>query len=277
MKDELYIDEIDAYSEYGVYLAENAYNDIVCFPPIKPIAYNDWHEKDGIDPYLDSIEKDAQRITIPFHQVGTYEDYVKFIEYLTLYPCEFYFKKIGHTLWLRFESCGQLKSTGNLMSYSLTFVDDFPMEEYERENPSSSMTPKGDYFFGLRDVAEYGIRVLQGTMDSIKQMPEIKENLKIDPAGFSGIEYDYGPHTFKSKTAKINCLMKASSIEEFWRNRNALVDMLTDSGYPKFKVTELDKEIDYFYKGCSVKSFHIDAGSVWFEFTLELEFYKGVI
>ena len=93
----------------------------------------------------------------------------------------------------------------------------------------------------------------------------------------TGVVYDGANVTYKSKTAQIKCLMRAANATEFWRNRNALLYDLTKAGERTLTVTELDKEIPCYYKGCSVNCFYPDNGKFWFEFTLSLEFFKGVI
>ena len=42
---ELIIDDVDVYNEYGVYVVTGGWNDLVAFPPLKAVDYNDWHEE----------------------------------------------------------------------------------------------------------------------------------------------------------------------------------------------------------------------------------------
>ena len=278
MKALLYIDGVDVYNEYGVSVSDLAYDDLVCFPELKPIEFNDWHEQNGIDPDLSAPVVKARDISIPFNVAGVHSGYEAFISKLTdgAYHT-FNFVGLGLTRVLRLKSCGTIKSVLGLGSFTLVFSDDAPRNEVEYESPSSIIAKYGDYLLDGIDFANYGIRFLRGTMDSITQKPDVKENLKRDISVVDGLIYDGKSVTYKSRTAKLRCLMRAGSAEEFWKNWNALFADLVKPGHRILYVAELDKEIPCFYKGCSVNCFFPDRGKFWFEFTLSLEFFKGLI
>lgn len=277
MRGVLYIDGVDVYTEYGISVSDVAYDDLVCFPSLKDIPFNDWHEQNGIDPDLSAPVVNARDISIPFYVSGAHGGYSAFIEALTDGSYHtFNFATIGLTRSLRLKSCGELMSVSGLGSFSLVFSDDDPSVDVY-ESPSSVIAKYGDFLLDGVDFAEYGIRFLRGTMDSITQMPDIKENLKRDISVVNGLQYDGLNVTYKSRTASLRCLMRAGSKEEFWRNWNALLYDLVKEGSRTLTVAELGKEIPCFYKGCSVNCFFPDRGKFWFEFTLDLEFYKGVI
>lgn len=278
MKGVLYIDGVDVYSAYGVSVADSAYDDLVCFPNLKPIAFNDWHEKNGIEPDLSYPVLAAKSVTVPFHIVGGYARYKAFLAALSDEAYHtFNFAAIGLTKELRLTQVGELKSIQDLASFSLTFSDDEPMKGYAYMAPSSSVKQLGDFLLDGKDFAQYGVRMLEGTMDSIKTMPDVKENLSRNISISIGQEYDGEVVVYKTRTAELRCFMRAANAAEFWRNRNALLYDLTKTGERTLTVTELGKQIPCYYKGCSVTSFHPDNGKYWFEFTLSLEFFKGVI
>lgn len=278
MKGILYIDGVDAFTAYGISVSDLAYGDLACLPELKPVAFNDWHEKNGIEPDLSAPVIAAKSIAIPFQLLGTYENYDGFIAALSdgAYHL-FNFAAIGLKKSLRLVSCGNLKTIGSLSSFTLTFSDDDPMKDYTYVVPSSRVDMLGDYLLDGIDFAVYGIRMLQGTMDSIKRRPDIKENLKRNISVKDGVIYDGENVVYKSRTAQLRCFMRAANAVEFWRNRNALLYDLTKPGERILTVSELDKNIPCFYKGCSVSCFFPDSGKFWFEFTLSLEFFKGVI
>lgn len=141
-------------------------------------------------------------------------------------------------------------------------------------------------------MAAYGIRILEGSLDSIAAYPSVKENLLVDIPSYKGVVYDDSLVKFATRTALLKCHMKAESLEAFWRNRDAFLyditapraydssienDDICSLGKKTLYVTPLGKGVDFFYKDCSVGSFFCDAGAVWFDFTLSLEFFKGVI
>lgn len=278
MKGVLYIDGVDVYEAYGVSVSDAAYDDLVCLPSLKDIPFNDWHEKNGIDPDLSSPVVAPMTISIPFHIIGSYSHYMAFIAAITADAYHiFNFAAISLKKELRLVSCGEPRSTYDLIAFSLTFADDNPTSGYTYLAPNSEMQKLGDYLLDGVDMASYGVRILKGTLDSIKKAPDVKENLRRDLATISGALYDGSIVTYQSKTASIHCLMKAGDAIEFWRNRNALLYDLTKPDSRILSVTELGKDIPCFYKGCSVACFYPDGGRYWFEFTLNLEFFNGVI
>lgn len=278
MKGELFIDGVDVYTTYGVSLANVAYEDVVCLPHLKPVPYNDWHEKNGIEPDLSAPVIAAKNITLKFNVSSSSKGYNAFLDALSDKAYHtFNFAEIGLTKELRLKSCGDLGSIQDLGLFSLTFSDDEPMNDYSYSAPSSKWEQLGDYLLDGIDFANYGIRMLRGTMDSVMQRSDVKENLKRDISTKSGVVYDGEKVTYKSRTAKLRCLMRAANSQEFWRNRNALVYDLSKPGERILTVSELGKEIPCFYKGCNVHCFFPDHGKFWFEFTLNLEFFKGVI
>lgn len=278
MKGELYIDGVDVYEAYGVSVSDSAYDDLVCLPSLKPISFNDWQEQNGIDPDLSSPIIAAKSITLPFNIKGGKDSYYGFISSITdgAYH-SFYFAAIGHTRVLRLVSSDDYDTIRDLGSFTLTFSDDDPMSGYVYVAPQSKVKPLGDFLLDGVDLASYGVRVMQGTMDSIKRAPDVKTNLSRDISVRKGVLYDGERVTFKSKTAQVKCFMRAAGAEEFWRNRNALLFDLVKMGSRILSVSELGKDIPCYYKGCSVDCFHPDKDKFWFEFTLNLEFYKGVI
>lgn len=274
----LYIDGVDVYSAFGVSLSDVAYDELVCLPRLKDVPFNDWHEKNGIEPDLSAPVVEARDIIIPFHISDVQDGYNAFISAITdgAYHL-FNFAKIGLSRMLRLKSCGDISSICGLGSFVLTFSDDDPIEGHEASEPSSSMVKYGDFLLDGVDMASYGIRILRGTMDSVMRMPEVKENLKRDISVSNGVSYDGAKVTFKSRTAQLTCLMKAASANEFWNNRNALLNALIKPGSRILTIDSLGKDIPCYYKESSVRCFFPDRGNIWFEFTLDLEFYKGVI
>lgn len=278
MKGVLYIDGVDVFSAYGVSVSDYAYADLVCLPGLKPISFNDWHEKNGIDPDLSCPLIDAQEVSIPFSVNNANTSYNAFISKISdgAYHL-FNFASLGVTKKLRLKSCGDLDSVSGLSSFTLIFSDDDPMNGYVYSEPVSNIAPLGDFLIDGIDVASYGIRMLDGTMDSINRKPDVKENLVVNPSLKNGVFYDDSKVTFKSRTAELNCFMRASSSQEFWQNRNALLYDLVRPEERVLTVAKIGKQIPCFYKGCSVSCFFPDKGKFWFEFTLSLEFFKGVI
>ena len=42
LTDRLYIDGLDAFTNFGLLILSGGYNELLAYPPLKPVAYNDW-------------------------------------------------------------------------------------------------------------------------------------------------------------------------------------------------------------------------------------------
>ena len=49
MSGRLYIDGQDVYKQFGMYVSDNGWNELVAMPPLKSVDSNDWNEEDGIE------------------------------------------------------------------------------------------------------------------------------------------------------------------------------------------------------------------------------------
>ena len=278
MKMVLYIDGVDAFEAFGLSVSDGGYKGFACFPSLKDVAFNDWHEQNGIDPDLSAPVLNAREIVMDFHIVGGLWRYYSLIDKLSdgAYHV-FKMNEIGLIKKLRLVRCGEVKSVQKIHKFSLTFSDDFPLEGYEYYGPTAAFTPRYDFSIDGKDISDYGIRMEKGTYENIVQHPDVKENLKVNISTLHGVGYDAENVTYKSRTVGLNCFMRGRSHMEFWRNWNALLYDLTRPDARVLHVSRFDKDIPFFYKSCNVQTFFPDPDKVWFEFTLNVEFFKGVI
>lgn len=280
MKGVLFIDGKDAFEEYGVYPAAGTYSDIACLPELKEVPCNDWHERNGVEPDLSNPVLRAKAVALTLHSgkgdtgIGSLVSSLSNGSYHN-----FEFKEIGRTVTLRMSQCSVSSSVGGLSEFTMSISEDNPLADgYVYEAPSSLIVGKrGDYFLDDVDFAEYGVRVLDGAMQSITEMPAVKENLLTDISVVPGIKYDGKEVRYKSRTAELPCLLRAETAEEFWRNRDALLHDLSKPGARTLSVRSITKDIPCYYKGCSSASMSLLPGVFWFTFTLQLEFYQGLI
>lgn len=278
MKNQWYIDGVDG-STFGAYLTEGSYRDLVCLNPLKEIPYNDWAEKNGIDPDLSSPVLDARTIVLNFALVGTEADYDRFLRYLTSGAYHaFRFPQIGLEITLRLTGCGDTDTLQDLRTFRLTFSEDTPLAGYTYAAPSSNcLLGFGDYLIDGIDVASYGIRILKGTYDSLTAAPTPKQGLIRNISVCAGVEYDGKKDLamkFKSRTAGLYCWMCARTHEEFWRNRNALLYNLAKPEARTLTATALGKNLSFYYKGCDLNDLDIMDG-IWCKLTLDIELFQG--
>lgn len=279
MTKQWYIDGVDGSAAFGAFLTEGSYRDLVCLNSLKEVSHNDWQEQDGIDPDLSAPVLDARAITLNFALVGTESDYDRLLRYLTngAYHA-FRFPQIGLAATLSLTGCGDTDTLRDLKTFSLTFSEDTPLAGYTYAAPSSNcLSGFGDYLIDGVDVASYGIRILSGTYDSLTAAPAPKQGLTRNISVCAGVEHDGRKNLamkFKSRTARLYCLMCARTHEEFWRNRNALLYNLAKPEARTLTAAALGKDFPFYYKGCTLDDLDIMDG-IRCKLTLDIELYKG--
>ena len=272
MTGKFYIDNQDAYSLYRVLVTNNGYKELVSFPPLKSIESNNWAEEDGEEFDLSVPVLDTRELSIRFACHGYDARFGAFVESLSdkAYH-DFNFTEIGKTYTLRLVSQPDMSQKHTLGAFSLRFADDFPLAGYSYLAPQSNIVPQRGYEIDGRDLSEYGVYILRGSDTEIQKSPVVKKNLLQNIKTKNGAIYDGKFVVFQTKEVKLNCLMRANNLTEFWRNYNAF---LFDLVRPEERLLYVDStgyEYPCYYKSCSVTEFS-PIGKVWFEFSLTLVF-----
>lgn len=267
----LFINGIDIFAEHGIFIAEGGYNGLISHANLKEINYNNWAEKDGIQPDLSNPKLDTKEFSILFGSTNSYKT-ENFIASLSENAyCDFDLKEIGVTRKLRILSQQNKNTVGSLEAFSLQFADDFPLNGYSYQAPVNPINQSGFNIDG-KPLANYGIWVLEGSFDEIMKIPPVKKNLLINYRNFSGADYDNDRVIYEAKDVALNCALRASSINTFWRNYNAFIYDLIRPNERLFYVADVNDTFKCFYKSCSVRRFTIVRKEVWCEFTLTLTF-----
>lgn len=272
MTGRLYIDGKDIYAEYGVYVVQGGWNELIAYPSLKPIDSNDWQEMDGIEADLSAPVLDTREIQLKVAFTGVDSRFLALIRHLSdgayhTFDC----RCIERTYTLRLVAQPNLAVAHALGTTTLKFADDFPLLGYTYEKPASNMAAYNDYTFDGVNFTDYGVRVLKGTLDEVKKTPTVKTNLFRNISTQMGALYDGKNVTYKSKDVKINCLMRADTLDELWRNYDALLYDLIRPNERKLWVKELDKSFPFYYKSCQVTEFY-PTDKIWLQFTLTVTF-----
>lgn len=285
MNGRLYIDGADAYTSIGVFVTKGSYNNVVSFPPIKEPDKNDWPEEDGQEFDLTAPALNTSEVSIDF----AFRDetglgfLVTILSDLSYH--DFQFSEIGRTYRLRLSSQGSYERYPGLETAKLTFANDFPREaDYVYQEPVNDiLMPKG-YEIDDKDLSDYGVLVLTGSNAEILKSPAVKKKLLQNFKRQDGAIYDGEVVKFQTKDVSIKCLMRANTIESFWRNRDALLYDLTklstkvdDEGYEYsdaeriFYCEAFNEGYPCYYKSCQTNDLLINDG-IWWQFTLTLVF-----
>lgn len=272
MTGRLYIDGHDAYRQWGVYVVSGGWNDAIAYAPLKAVEYNDWQEEDGIEADLSDPKLNTKEVSLNFAYAGLYS---RFIEFITLLSDrayhEFDCSYIHRRFTLRMTQMPNLDHAVALGFVTIKFCNDFPLKDYQYKAPSSNIMRAEDYLIDGLPFTDYGCRILHGSLSEVMKAAAVKQNLTRNIASLPGAIYDGEVVTFKSKDVKLECLMRAETLDELWRNYDALLFDLIRPDERLLEVSELEQTFPCFYKSASVSEFFPD-GKIWLKFSLTLTF-----
>ncbi len=272
MTGRLYIDGHDAYKQWGVYVVSGGWNELVAYPPLKTVEYNDWQEEDGIEADLSDPKLNTKDVSVKIAYSGLFSRFFELVELLSdrAYH-DFNCAYIGRRYTLRMTQMPNLDHAQALGFATLKFSNDFPLKGYNYQEPESSIMRADDYLIDGIPFTDYGCRILQGSLSGILKAADVKLNLLRNIASQSGAIYDNAAVTFKSKDVKLNCLMRAGTLEELWRNYDALLFDLVRPEERMLEVTSLEQDFPFHYKSAAVSEFYPE-DKIWLRFTLTLTF-----
>lgn len=270
----LYIDGVDVYLRYGVYVIEGGWNELLSYPPLKAVTCNDWQEEDGVEADLSAPVLDTREVTLKFAIAGAYDRYLDFLALLSDSAVHtFRCPEIGRTFRLRLTRGGNADLALRLGLFSLRFADDYPLDGYTYAAPTGGGVPPGDdYTLDGARFTDYGVRILQGAASEIMKPPDVKTAMLRNIPTQAGAIYDTaGGVTYKAKDVRLSCLLRASDLPDMWRNYHALLHDLTKPDERSLGVTELEAELPCHYKRSSVSEFAVGVdGRPWVKFSLTL-------
>lgn len=272
MTGRLYIDGYDAYKTWGVYVVSGGWNELISYAPLKSVEFNDWQEEDGIEADLSDPKLNTKEASLRVAYAGLYSRFAEFIALLSdgAYH-EFNCAHIRRQFTLRMTQMPNLDHAHTLGFITLKLSNDFPLKGYRYKAPSSHVIRAEDYLIDGLPFTDYGCRILQGSLSEVMKTAAVKQNMLRNIASKSGAIYDGAFVTFKSKDVKLNCLMRADTLDELWRNYDALLFDLIRPDERMLEVTELEQTFPCYYKSASVSEFYPE-DKIWLAFTLTLTF-----
>lgn len=269
------IDTIES-AAYGFVITEGSYDQLVEFPALKKPDTNSWDEENGIEVNLNNPKVESKEISLTFISTTAGHSIDEIVGILSNGANHsFYFYDLNLTKTLRFIGVNQRKGERNKMSQTtLTFSEDNP--------PIINATPASiiptDYRYGIEGkmLTDYGIILLEGSMEELMKCPRPKKKLTIESETESGISYPDNILRYEAKDVRLKCLMRTSNIEQFKSNCNALLYELTRPGEKTFYCSEMNTtDNPFYYKNMQVEKFTTyGTGKIWCEFTLTLCFTK---
>lgn len=266
----IYIDGVDIFSEYGVFVANGGLRELIALPPFKKVDVVEWPEYDGEEVDLTAPVFDTRKFNIKL-ATRNYSRFDDFVDMLIdgAYH-DFEFEDIGKTYRLRLVSNPNLSSLRQLGVFDLSFADDFPMDLSD-----ASFEPNGDNLVRVQDMridninlAQYGVQVIQGTKESLNKRADIRQNWTVSSTFVGGVIYDGEEVRSRARDAVIKLFIRTNTLAEFWERYYGLFKAVCASGMRVISFLGMDYHC--YYRKCSVPEFEVIRGGVWCKIDLTM-------
>lgn len=274
MRGELYIDNRDAYTDFGVWITEGGYDGLLPFPELVEPDRNDWPDEDGIEPDLEKPTLKPRELNITFVRSVDGRSAGDLVEHLSE-PGYHLFRipSLGREWSLRLIQSPAYEDWDTLEALTLRFAEDRPVR------PSSVAIPEGggryvplsEYELDGVSLERYGVMVTEGR-DEIMRSPTLKTNLSRTVLDVDGRIYDTENVVFNSKEVTLKCCLITGSMTAFWNCYDALFHALVQPGERSLYVDYNVEEYPCYYKRTSGWRLESLRGRVIVTFNLTLEF-----
>lgn len=263
-----YIDNVDIYESFGVFIADNGYDELFYFPEIVQPDVNDWGDQHGIEADLNEPRLQPGELTVSFAVLNA--NWRNFFEFITTPGIRSVnVPPLGRTWNLRVKEMPLLESYNNTSLLSVRFVED--------ETAIPSDYPAANKTGLLKSVIstdgtswdKYGI-IVSGGLDDLSRSPAVKSNLTRTSLYMNGQIYDSGSVYFTDKQVTFKCVLNAVQISEFWELYNAFFGDLLQPGLRKIGYG--GRTFDAYYQRTGNWRILSLAGEVIVEFDLTLRF-----
>lgn len=273
------VDGVDTFARFGVFVLETGLNDLLSYPPLKPVEANDWHEQEGIDADLSAPRLNGREVTIKIGATGELgapqtiaklEAFLAFLRQSVYRVFRFAFLG-GREYTLRLVGEPNLTIAQALGFVTLKFADDYPLKDYTYRAPISIVPRSYDYVIDGWTFTDYGARVTEGTLAEFARRADIKTGLTRNISTAHGVIGDaLGAVRQKSKEVKMRLHFRTETLDDLWRDYDALLYDLTRPGARTIRVVDLgNRSYQAYYKSAQVTAFFPD-DRPWLDTTITL-------
>ncbi len=218
MNTQLFIDNEDVLTRFGISLGAGAFDELLAFPPLKEPEKNNWPEEEGIEVDLATPCLQKKELTLSFLRGGAEGMDDAFIAFLSRPGYRTFRIPALQKEWrlrLLSQSALHLKGTEGA-AFTLKLADDFPYRPAPGEVAEGGLPlPVSDFTLDGVSLDCYGL-VVESGRDECLQSASVKPGLSRQFAGSDGIWYDTGQVVFDSKEVNFRCCLAAASMERFW-------------------------------------------------------------
>lgn len=218
MNTQLFIDNEDIATRFGISLGAGAFDELLAFPPLKEPEKNNWPDEEGIEVDLETPCLQKKEISLSFLRQGAEGADEAFVAFLGRPGYRTFRIPALQKEWrLRLLSQSALNLKGaDGAAFTLKLADDFPYRPAPGGVAGGGLPlPVSDFTLDGVSLDRYGVAVESGR-DECLQSASVKPGLSRQFAGSDGIWYDTGQVVFDSKEVHFRCCLAAASMERFW-------------------------------------------------------------
>jgi hypothetical protein len=239
----------------------NSFGNLLKYPKRKAVAYNDWAEKDGIQPDLSEVEFEERKVQLYFGMPGASraalaDRYGRFYDVLAAPGYRTVNAVPGLTHKLRFNGASGFKmsepvlSDGNHYVLTVDFTEDAWGQTAAPEYCAAA--PCGLLGINSIDFGDFGIGA-DACPEDFFSYPALKEPFD------DGRQKHTGSVRTKHKSMTLNLWMLANSREQFVNNYLAFFNELKKTGLQTLHVYPAGREVGVYYSDCG--SFKVERWS----------------
>lgn len=273
MTGELFIDGVDVYDMYGVFVEGNGFDGLLGFPAMVPPDSNDWAEEHGIEVDLSEPKLQAREFTMYFAHMGV--AWELFYEFMATPGIRVLSVPALAKSWqVRVVEMTKLEEYNGVDLLSVKFAED--SIEVPAGYPSANASGLLTSVVSLdgKTLDKYGI-ILTGGLDDLAKAPKLKTNLTRTALSINGQEYDSGMVRYSQKQVTFKCCLNAVQTADFNNLYNAFFGDLLKPGLRK--IGYKGKSYDAYYSHTANWKLLTMASQVVCEFDVTLIFTAFVI
>lgn len=278
MKGRLFIDGLDAYERFGMYVLEGGYDELVSLPPLERPAEQSWQEEDGVEVDLSRPLLDGRSISLSVSIRSGLTGYRGLMQLLMGGGYhEFWAKSIDRRYKLRLTGAGALKGVESLYLLDLELREDEPLygKRLEPYQDPSRRQPTG-YKIDSRDLSSWGFRVLEGSAASLLKTSKVKPNLEQPLLSGDGVRYDTQLVSLSARDVELRLYTQGGAPSELWQRLWGLLYQLTRAGVHQLETPLKAAPIGCYYLEGRVERFLPDPHNSYLELRLKLRLISNL-
>lgn len=285
MAAEIICDGVNLTKTYGAIVSQGGYNGLVAWASSKGVHTTSWQESAGVDADLSSLPLSSKTFTLSLGLVGgTKESTNALYDFLAAKPVRRWtFGSIGVSRNLRLVGMSSIEYAISFSCLSLMLGDDSPMSGYTYTAPIVGCVPDDTSVrIDGKMLSDYGVRMVFGTVDSVRNRGSVKSWLLRSSDAVSGSVYDSShSNAYKdgARSLTLSLNLVAPDLDTMWTNYNALYYDLVKADTGKADKTRMCARVlaidggsyNVWYQSQIVSVFWpSDGGRCWIDFSVKL-------